>query len=174
MYRLLFSFAVLFVLSEACTKEEYAALFGQTYELSGTSTPYLSSGNVVAAVSYLSKCPNNDPEFSIEELNKEDMDAHVFVIKREFEECEGAFEVLVQDRLISLPFELPIDGFAGEQKPSFVAYPPDGAFELVMLREKNVLGNGAANSASDTANASAIYSAEGSDVPALASASVES
>ena len=53
--------------TEACTKEEYAAKFGETYEILARDpalpTPAKVDGKIELAVRYLSQCKNGGSEF---------------------------------------------------------------------------------------------------------------
>jgi hypothetical protein len=127
----------------ACTKEEYLASFGATYTISAKNLePALEGDYLVAEISYESTCRGGGSKFSyrIKDAEETGMPYSVLLVERKEPECEDADKVgsfvhveeitlhLADDKSASLAFKA--------QEFRFLAFPPDGEFEIYNLKER--------------------------------------
>ena len=122
----------------ACSKEEYAANFGDAYELLPTPEPHLEGTNVVAHVRYLTKCSGSGGStFVAKTKDTGSFDAFDVVLLERVANtaCAAPFETsVVEEVRVPLPSFENGGGLAG--KDLFVAFPPDGHYELYKLADK--------------------------------------
>ena len=124
--------------ASACSKEEYRAKFGAepTYELLASPEPRLDGDTVVAHVRYTTTCKGGGSSF--EAIAKEmppGMDAFdVTLLRRDAPVCDDPLPVSTTwEGKVEVP--LPTFKNSGlKAKPLMIAFPPDGAFEVYMLR----------------------------------------
>ena len=123
---------------QACTKEEYREKFGAlpTYELLPSPEPKLDGDHVVAYVRYITTCKNGGSNF--EAIAKEmppGMDTFdVTLLRRDEPDCESHLPVTTTwEGKVRVPLpEFKKTSF--KQKPLMLAFPPDGHYEIYMLR----------------------------------------
>jgi hypothetical protein len=125
--------------AQSCSKEEYAAKFGATYELLAAPAPKVIHGNqLVANVKYLSKCHKGGSVFEAvaKDLPTEMMNNFdVVLLSRKEPRCSnpGMFEVsYVEQVTVPLPTFPKTNGFMG--KDLMIAFPPDGAYQIYKLQ----------------------------------------
>jgi hypothetical protein len=125
--------------AQSCSKEEYAAKFGATYELLAAPAPKVIHGNqLVANVKYLSKCHKGGSVFEAvaKDLPTEMMkNFDVVLLSRKEPRCSnpGMFEVsYVEQVTVPLPTFPKTNGFMG--KDLMIAFPPDGAYQIYKLQ----------------------------------------
>ena len=130
--------------AQSCSKEEYAAKFGATYELLAAPAPSVIQGNkLVASVRYLSKCNNGGSVFEAvaKDLTTE-MNFDVVLLARKEPRCSnpGMFEVSYTEQVtVPLPTFPKTKGFVG--KDLMIAFPPDGAYEIYKLQNAGQRSN---------------------------------
>ena len=132
--------------AQSCSKEEYAAKFGATYELLAAPAPSVIQGNnLVASVRYLSKCNNGGSVFEAvaKDLPTEMMNNFdVVLLSRKEPRCSnpGMFEVsYVEQVTVPLPTFPKTKGFMG--KDLMIAFPPDGAYQIYKLQNAGQRSN---------------------------------
>ena len=121
----------------ACSKEEYAAKFGAMYELHGigamVTPPFVKNNKIVAEVTYETTCANGGSTFTTTNMDKGQPGNVAFIImSRNEPECGKKLEKPITfsgQVKVSLPTNIP----EGNDKQWFLAFPPDGDYELYLL-----------------------------------------
>ena len=127
--------------ADACSKEEYAAKFGAMYELHGKTEnpPFVNKhSEIVAEVSYSTSCANGGSKFTATNMNKgQPGNVAYIVMSRTSPECNQKLQndVVFSDT-IRVP--LPKNISSGERAQWFLAFPPDGDYELYLLNPYKV------------------------------------
>jgi hypothetical protein len=139
-------FTLMAGVAQSCSKEEYAAKFGATYELLAAPAPSVIQGNkLVASVRYLSKCNNGGSVFEAvakDLTTTQEMNFDVVLLSRKEPRCSnpGMFEVSYTEQVtVPLPTFPKTKGFVG--KDLMIAFPPDGAYEIYKLQNAGQRSN---------------------------------
>lgn len=120
-----------------CSKEEYADKFGEPYKLAGLpekDAPVVSSsGQLQATVSYSTTC-EQESSFAVEKLEKDEMNV-VALVRSELNcvdeaRLDHAREV-TRRVSVDLPSEVDVS-----TSMTFIAFPPDGDYELYLLKQQ--------------------------------------
>ena len=125
-------------ISAACSKEEYAAKFGATYELLPTPAPRIQGNKVIVSVRYLSKCTEGGSTFQsfAKDLPSDMNSFDVLLLSRNEPKCTNpaAFSSsYIHEVSIPIP-TFPINtGFVG--KDLMIAFPPEGAYQIYKLQD---------------------------------------
>eukprot|EP00232_Nephroselmis_pyriformis_P020157 CAMPEP_0182902106 /NCGR_PEP_ID=MMETSP0034_2-20130328/30205_1 /TAXON_ID=156128 /ORGANISM="Nephroselmis pyriformis, Strain CCMP717" /LENGTH=175 /DNA_ID=CAMNT_0025036689 /DNA_START=204 /DNA_END=727 /DNA_ORIENTATION=- len=125
--------------AQACTKEEYAAQFGAPYvlESGGGSDPAIEDGRLAVTVTYESPCPGGGSEFTATFKDHEGM--HILLASRAEPTCERA---LFAPAPVTARVSMDLPGEAKELMhiapggTRYIAFPPDGDYELMVLEER--------------------------------------
>ena len=122
--------------ANACSKEEYAAKFGGLYELHGKTKnpPFVNEhGEIVAEVTYSTFCAGGGSKFTATNMDKGQPDSVAYIVmSRSAPECNQKIEndVVFSDTIrVPLPKNISSD----ERAQWFLAFPPDGDYELYLL-----------------------------------------
>jgi hypothetical protein len=124
----------------SCSKEEYRAKFGvePTYELLASPEPRLagSGDTVVAHVRYTTRCRDGGSRFkAVAKSMPPGMDTFdVTLLERFAPACDDPLPV---STTWEGKVEVPLPAFKNnglKAKPLMIAFPPDGAYEVYMLR----------------------------------------
>ena len=127
--------------ADACSKEEYAAKFGALYELHGKTEnpPFVNKhGEIVAEVTYSTSCANGGSKFTATNMDKGQPGSVAYIVmSRSAPECNQKLQndVVFSDTIrVPLPKNISSD----ERAQWFLAFPPDGDYELYLLNPYKV------------------------------------
>ena len=122
--------------ANACSKEEYAAKFGALYELHGKTKnpPFVNEhGEIVAEVTYSTFCAGGGSKFTATNMDKGQPGSVAYIVmSRSAPECNQKLQndVVFSDTIrVPLPKNISSD----ERAQWFLAFPPDGDYELYLL-----------------------------------------
>ena len=135
--------AVLILVSGDCTKEEFRKKFGvePLYAMHGSGDgPGIEDGHFIAEVSYQSMCLNGDSIFKADFHTREETGMIVLFISREKEQCIEAERV--EKHMFKGHIAVKVDDDAKfesfrEQTSPLVAFPPDGDYEIYLLKTRH-------------------------------------
>jgi len=130
------------VVNAECTKAEYKAKFGAlpTYAMHATNgNPAIEDGYLIADVSYKSYCSNGGSAFTSTFVHREENGKTVLFLKRLPALCK-AEEKLTELREWRGIIGVPLDPAELEvfirQTYAFIAFPPDGEYEIFHAEER--------------------------------------
>lgn len=118
-------------------------------------------GKLVAEVTYSSKCEGGGSKFEAVKLDKKGKEANMYVLKRHAAVCATALETSTA-WTGEISAAMPAERSFGALQVNFIAFPPEGEFELFMLKEKPAPAGRRILAATEAVNASAIGNATAS------------
>jgi hypothetical protein len=138
---------ILFALTSsvtACSKEEYAAKFGEVYTLHGMTphnAPFVKDQQIVAEVTYQTKCSNGGSLFTATNIDKgQPADVAFIILSRGEPSCSTKLETSISYNA-QVTVSLPSNVSRSEDGQWFLAFPPDGDYELYLLKSKKLPRN---------------------------------
>ena len=133
---------ILFALTSsvtACSKQEYAAKFGELYTLHGMTphhAPFVKDQQIVAEVTYQTKCSNGGSLFTATNMDKgQPANVAFIILSRGEPSCSTKLESAISYNA-QVTVSLPSNVSRSEDAQWFLAFPPDGDYELYILLTK--------------------------------------
>ena len=136
--------------SSECTKEEYRAKFGvePLYSIDGKGIgPAVEDNYFIGEVSYMSKCSSGGSPFLANFHEKDDGRIVLFISRGEPQCTEELPEAKKWEGTIAVPLDTAkLEPFM-EQSDPLLAFPPDGDYEVYLMKRREATAAGKAASA---------------------------